>query len=267
MEKNCCFFLQNRYNEPLRENTSQNHSINLKVTPMPANHDPKEIEKFSQLAHMWWDASGPCKPLHDINPLRMGFVNEHTELKDKQVLDLGCGGGILSETLTKAGAHVTAIDLSEEAITAAKQHARESNLPIDYRVESVEALAKSNPQSFDVITCMEMLEHVPDPAAILKSCVTLLKPDGDLFLSTLNRSLKSYVQAILGAEYLLRLLPVGTHDYAKFIKPSELANWLRTEQLDIKAIQNLDYNPLSKEYRLTTHQNPVNYLVHARFSF
>jgi len=186
------------------------------------NVDPKEIAKFSELSSSWWDLSGPSKSLHEINPLRLSFIKEHVSLNDIKAIDVGCGGGILSESLAKEGTTVTGIDLSEDAINAAKNHAEKNNLAIDYQCISSEALAKKQAAQYDVVTCMELLEHVPEPQAIINDCTKLVKPGGHLFFSTINRNLKAYLQAVIGAEYILALLPRGTHDYDRFIKPSEL---------------------------------------------
>ena len=193
------------------------------------NVDPTEIEKFNQLAHRWWDANSEFKPLHEINPLRLEYINRIVPLTGKNVLDVGCGGGILSESMTGVGAQVTGIDLGDKALQVAKLHLLESGKRVDYRKISVENLALEKPGFFDVVTCMEMLEHVPDPASIVRACAQLVKPGGHVFFSTLNRNPKSYLFAIIGAEYLLKLLPQGTHDYSKFIKPSELAQFCRNE--------------------------------------
>ncbi|CAG0970778.1 partial 2-polyprenyl-6-hydroxyphenyl methylase / 3-demethylubiquinone-9 3-methyltransferase, partial [Anaerolineae bacterium] len=189
------------------------------------NADAAELQKFASLAHRWWDPKSEFKPLHDINPLRLGYIEREAGLNGKRVLDVGCGGGILSESMAARGAQVTGIDLGEKALKVAQLHQLESGANVEYRLIAVEALAAAQPESFDVVTCMEMLEHVPDPAAVVRACATLLKPGGKAFFSTLNRNPKSYLFAVLGAEYVLNLLPKGTHDYAKFIKPSELAAW------------------------------------------
>jgi 2-polyprenyl-6-hydroxyphenyl methylase / 3-demethylubiquinone-9 3-methyltransferase len=225
------------------------------------NVDPQELEKFAALAHRWWDAGSEFKPLHDINPLRLDYIDNIAGLNGKAVLDVGCGGGILSESMAARGAQVTGIDLGEKALKVAHLHRLESGISVDYRLISVEAIAAERPASFDVVTCMEMLEHVPDPAAIVAACSALVKPNGHLFLSTLNRNPKSYLFAVIGAEYLLNLLPRGTHQYEKFIKPSELSAWCRQVGLEVSGISGMSYNPMTKRYRLGTDVS-VNYIVH-----
>ncbi|WP_045727812.1 bifunctional 2-polyprenyl-6-hydroxyphenol methylase/3-demethylubiquinol 3-O-methyltransferase UbiG [Xanthomonas sp. GPE 39] len=225
-----------------------------------ANFDQAELDKFGALATRWWDADGPQKPLHALNPVRLRYVAERVPLRGATVLDLGCGGGLLSEALAKEGAHVTAIDLAPELIKVARLHRFESAVEVDYRVQSVEELAAAQPASFDAITCMEMLEHVPDPAAIIAACARLLKPGGQLFLSTLNRTPASFALAIVGAEYVARLLPVGTHHYQGFIKPAELAAWLRQVQLQLRDVTGLRYEPWRNSARLST-RTEVNYLA------
>ncbi len=227
---------------------------------MIINSDVSEINKFNQMAAQWWDLQGVCRLLHAINPLRMQFIQQFVDLAGQQVLDIGCGGGILSESLAKQGGTVTAIDLAADALAVAKQHAEQQQLIIDYRQISAEQLAELMPQSFDAITCMELLEHVPDPTKIIAACARLIKPGGYIFLSTINRTPKAYLQAILGAEYLLRWLPRGTHDYARFIQPTELAAWLRQQQLQLLSLQGMDYQPLGRYFYLTK-QPSVNYLV------
>ena len=227
------------------------------------NADPAELQKFSELAHRWWDPASEFKPLHDINPLRLGWINGKADLLDKTVLDVGCGGGILTESMAAAGARVTGIDLSEKALSVARLHLFESGLSVDYRLISAEDLAEEMPAHFDVVTCMEMLEHVPDPASTIAACARLVKPGGHVFFSTLNRNLKAYVQAIIGAEYVLNMLPRGTHEYAKFIKPSELSRHCRNAGLDTHELIGLSYNPLSRVYSLGR-DTDVNYLLHTR---
>jgi 2-polyprenyl-6-hydroxyphenyl methylase / 3-demethylubiquinone-9 3-methyltransferase len=226
------------------------------------NWDPAEVAKFDQLARTWWDEDGDFKPLHAINPLRLGYIQANVELQGKQLLDVGCGGGILSESLARAGALVTGIDLAEKPLQVARLHRLEANLEINHQLISIEALAENQPQSFDVITCMEMLEHVPDPASVINACRRLLKPGGQLFLSTINRNPKAYAFAVIGAEYLLKLLPRGTHDYDKFIKPSELTRWLRDENFSLQSLKGLSFSPFSQVYALTS-DTSVNYLAHA----
>lgn len=230
---------------------------------MSVNADPAELQKFSELAHRWWDAGSEFRPLHEINPLRLGWINECVTLSGKSVLDVGCGGGILSESMATQGAEVTGIDLSDKALGVARLHLLESGLNVVYELISAEDLADRQPASFDVVTCMEMLEHVPDPASIIAACARLVRPGGHVFFSTLNRNPKSYLFAIVGAEYVLNLLPKGTHEYAKFIKPSELARDCRHAGLEVQQIRGMTYNPLSRVYSLTA-DTDVNYLVHTR---
>ena len=225
-----------------------------------SNADPIELEKFSQLAHKWWDTNSEFKPLHEINPLRLGYIDRIASITGKAVLDVGCGGGILSEALAGAGATVTGIDLADKSLNVAKLHLLESGKQVEYRKVAVETLAAERPAHYDVVTCMEMLEHVPDPAAVVAACAKLVKPNGHVFFSTLNRNPKSYLFAILGAEYVLNLLPRGTHDYAKFIKPSELAQWCRDAGLNVTDVTGMSYNPLDKTYSLGR-DSSVNYLL------
>lgn len=225
------------------------------------NVDPAELEKFSSLAHRWWDKTSEFKPLHAINPLRVSFIDNLVSLHGKRVLDVGCGGGILSESMDEKGAEVTGIDLGEKALKVAKLHQLESNSKVDYRLISAEDIAKEQPGSFDVVTCMEMLEHVPDPEAIVRACAKLVKPGGSVFFSTLNRNPKSYLFAVIGAEYLLNMLPKGTHEYEKFIKPSELSSWARHAGLDVGQLKGMGYNPLTDHYSLGSDVS-VNYLIH-----
>ncbi len=225
------------------------------------NIDPNEVAKFTNLANSWWDPHGPFKPLHDLNPLRLQCIQDRAPLAGKKVLDIGCGGGILAESLAQAGALVTAIDASDESLNAARIHQKNSGLNVVYLHLTAEEAAMQSPASYDVVVCMELLEHVPDPLSLLKAATAMVKPGGQLFFSTLNRSLKSYMFAIIGAEYLLNILPKGTHDYAKFIRPSELAHWARNAGLETKEIVGINYNPLSREYSLSQDVS-VNYLVH-----
>ncbi|PZO07055.1 MAG: bifunctional 3-demethylubiquinol 3-O-methyltransferase/2-polyprenyl-6-hydroxyphenol methylase [Lysobacteraceae bacterium] len=212
-----------------------------------ANASQAELDKFGALASRWWDPQGPQRPLHELNPARLGYVRDRLPLAGARVLDVGCGAGLLSEALAREGAQVTALDLAPELIDVAKLHLLESGLTVDYRLQSVEDLAAGAPASFDGITCMEMLEHVPDPAAVVRACATLLKPGGQLFLSTLNRTPAAFAVAIVGAEYLARLLPKGTHDYKQFIKPSELAAWLRAAGLQASDVSGLAYDPIRRK--------------------
>ncbi len=224
------------------------------------NADPQELAKFSELAHRWWDAESEFRPLHQINPLRLDWIDDNARIAGKKVVDIGCGGGILAESMAARGALVTGIDLSEKALGVARLHLFESGQQVDYRHISAEELAASAPASFDVVTCMEMLEHVPDPASTIRACATLVKPGGSVFFSTLNRNLKAYLMAVVGAEYILNLLPRGTHEYAKFIKPSELARYVREAGLDVEELIGMQYNPLSKVYSLGR-DTDVNYLM------
>jgi len=226
------------------------------------NSDPAELQKFAQLAEQWWDPNGDMGPLHTINPLRLGYIAERAELKNQTVVDVGCGGGILSEALAQSGAQVTGIDLATESLAVASDHAKANGLTIDYREISAEDLAAEKPAHYDVVTCLEMLEHVPDPAAVVAACATLVKPGGQVFLSTINRNPKAYAFAVLGAEYILGLLPRGTHDYSKFIKPSELTRYCRAADLHVNDLAGMHYNPLLKHYSLGPGVD-VNYLLHA----
>lgn len=225
------------------------------------NIDPREVQKFSDLAHRWWDPNSEFKPLHDINPLRLEYISQHVNLPAARVLDVGCGGGLLSEGMATLGADVTGIDLSDKALGVARLHLLESGQRATYRKIAAEDLAEESPETFDVVTCLEMLEHVPDPSRTVAACARLTKPGGHLFFSTLNRNPKSYLFAVIGAEYLLQLLPKGTHDYAKFIKPSELARWCAASGLAIREIIGMSYNPLTKRYWLGR-DTDVNYMVH-----
>ena len=224
------------------------------------NADPLELQKFSELAHRWWDPSSEFRPLHEINPLRLEWINARVPLAGKRVIDIGCGGGILAESMAKKGANVTGIDLSEKALKVADLHSLESGVQVRYQLIAAEAMAEQEAGQYDVVTCMEMLEHVPDPAAIVRACAALVKPGGHLFFSTLNRNPKAYLFAVLGAEYLLRLLPRGTHDYAKFITPAELSQYARNAGLDVNGMKGMGYNPLTKVYSLNQ-DTSVNYLV------
>jgi 2-polyprenyl-6-hydroxyphenyl methylase/3-demethylubiquinone-9 3-methyltransferase len=227
------------------------------------NVDPKELAKFSELAHRWWDPAGEFRPLHQINPLRLAWIEGRVRLPGKRVLDVGCGGGVLAEAMARAGARVTGIDLAEKPLRVAEIHRLESGLAVEYELVSPEALAEREPGRYDVVTCMEVLEHVPDPASTVRACAQLARPGGDVFFATLNRNPKSYLLAIIGAEYVLGLLPRGTHDYAKFIKPSELARWSRDAGLDVAHLVGMTYNPFTQVYALGR-DTDVNYIVHAR---
>jgi len=227
------------------------------------NADPQELARFSALAHRWWDPESEFKPLHQINPLRLDWIDRTAPLSGKSVLDVGCGGGILAESIVKRGARVKGIDLSDKALKVARLHLLESGLSVEYEAVSAEDLAAREPGRYDVVTCMELLEHVPNPASTVAACAAMAKPGAHVFFSTLNRNPKSYLFAVIGAEYVLKLLPRGTHDYAKFIKPSELARYCRSAGLDVIEIIGMTYNPFSKIYALG-HDTDVNYLVHAR---
>jgi 2-polyprenyl-6-hydroxyphenyl methylase/3-demethylubiquinone-9 3-methyltransferase len=230
---------------------------------MSANVDPLELEKFSQLAHRWWDPEGEFKPLHEINPLRLGHIEATAGLAGKRVADIGCGGGILSEAMAARGAEVTGIDLADKPLKVAKLHLFESGRKVEYIKISAEALALERPQQYDVVTCMELLEHVPDPAATVRACADLLKDGGWAFFATLNRNAKSYAFAILGAEYILKLLPRGTHDYTKFLKPSELGTMCRSAGLSVAGVTGMTYNPLTRVYALGP-DTAVNYILDAQ---
>jgi 2-polyprenyl-6-hydroxyphenyl methylase / 3-demethylubiquinone-9 3-methyltransferase len=233
------------------------------MNAMNVNADPQELAKFGDLAHRWWDPNSEFKPLHDINPLRLGWIDRHCPLRDKKVLDVGCGGGLLSEGMAALGGQVTGIDLSDKALSVARLHLLESGRRVDYQRVSAEEFAASQPASFDAVTCLEMLEHVPDPASIVRSCAQLVKPGGQVFFSTINRSPKAYLFAVLGAEYVLKLLPRGTHDYARFLRPAELARYCREAGLEIGEVVGMSYNPLSQTYSLGR-DTSVNYLIRAR---
>ncbi len=226
------------------------------------NVDPRELDKFSELAHRWWDPQSEFKPLHEINPLRLDYIDSHVKLLNKQILDVGCGGGILAESMAARGAIVTGIDLADKPLKVAELHLLETGQHVDYRKISAEDLARERPASFDAVTCMEMLEHVPDPAATVAACAALVKPGGHVFFSTINRNPKAYLFAVIGAEYLLHLLPRGTHDYARFIKPSELAAMCRQARLDVAGLTGMTYNPFTQRYALERDAS-VNYILHA----
>lgn len=230
-------------------------------TQTKPNVDAAEIAKFEALASRWWDPESEFKPLHEINPLRVNYIDELAHLAGKTVIDVGCGGGLLSEAMAQRGASVTGIDLGEAPLNVARLHALESGVNIHYEHIAVEELAARQPASADVVTCLEMLEHVPDPASVIRACAALVKPGGKVFFSTLNRNPKAYAFAIIGAEYLMRLLPTGTHDFNKFIKPSELTRWCRAAGLQVTGMTGLQYNPLFKTYQLKDHDVSVNYLM------
>ena len=225
------------------------------------NADPAELAKFSDLAHRWWDLDSEFRPLHQINPLRLGWIESHAPLQGKRVLDIGCGGGILADAMARGGAQVLGIDLATKALKVAQLHAFEAGTQgVDYREISAEALAQEEPAGFDVVTCMEMLEHVPDPSSVVRACATLVKPGGHVFFSTINRNTKAFLFAIVGAEYVLNLLPRGTHEYAKFIKPSELAAYCRSTGLGLSQTRGMEYNPLTRHYWLSD-DTSVNYML------
>jgi 2-polyprenyl-6-hydroxyphenyl methylase/3-demethylubiquinone-9 3-methyltransferase len=228
---------------------------------MTINVDPAEIARFSELAHRWWDPASDFKPLHDINPLRLDYIDRCAGLSGKTVLDVGCGGGILAESMAQRGAQVTGIDLSDKALKVAQLHVLESGVVLDYRHSSAEDFARERPQHYDIVTCMELLEHVPDPASTVRACATLAKAGGHVFFSTINRNLKSYLFAVVGAEYVLRMLPRGTHRYEKFVKPSELGGFCRQGSLDVREVIGMTYNPLTDRYALGS-DTSVNYLMH-----
>ena len=235
----------------------------MNTTATQQNADPAELQKFSELAHRWWDAESEFKPLHQINPLRLDWIDATVSLTGKRVIDIGCGGGILAESMAARGAQVTGVDLSDKALGVARLHLFESNQSVDYRKISAEDIAAAEPESFDVVTCMEMLEHVPDPASTVAAAARLAKPGGHVFFSTLNRNPKSYLFAVIGAEYILRMLPRGTHEYARFIKPSELGRFARDAGLQVDEVIGMTYNPLTKVYALGR-DTDVNYLVRCR---
>ncbi|MYM62889.1 bifunctional 2-polyprenyl-6-hydroxyphenol methylase/3-demethylubiquinol 3-O-methyltransferase UbiG [Pseudomaricurvus sp. HS19] len=227
-----------------------------------SNVDHAEIAKFEALASRWWDRNSEFKPLHDINPLRCNFIDERSPVAGQKVVDVGCGGGILAEALAQRGADVTGIDMGEAPLEVAKLHSLESGVQVNYRRITAEELAAEQPGQYDIVTCLEMLEHVPDPSSVIKACATLCKPGGHVYFSTINRNPKAYAFAVLGAEYVLQLLPKGTHEYSKFIKPSELAQWIRQADLQMQDMTGMTYNPITKRYKLKASDVDVNYLVH-----
>jgi 2-polyprenyl-6-hydroxyphenyl methylase/3-demethylubiquinone-9 3-methyltransferase len=231
------------------------------MTAPTQNADPAELAKFASLAQSWWDPAGPSKPLHELNPLRLRYIEQAARLQDARILDVGCGGGILSEALARSGARVLGIDLAQAVLDVAELHALESRLAVEYRAVAAEELAAAQPESFDLVTCMEMLEHVPDPAATLKALAALVKPGGNVIVSTLNRKPQAFAVAIIGAEYIARILPRGTHEYLKFIRPSELARWGREAGLDLIDLTGITYNPLTRAFRLSPNTD-INYLAH-----
>ena len=232
--------------------------------PKTQNVDPNEINKFEQLASRWWDRNSEFKPLHDINPLRANWIDNLAPLAEKTVLDVGCGGGILSESLAQRGAKVTGIDMGDAPLAVANLHKLESGVAVDYQKSTAEDFAVKHQQAFDTVTCLEMLEHVPDPSSVIKACADMVKPGGSVFFSTINRNPKSFLFAIVGAEYVLNLLPKGTHEYAKFIRPSEMATWIREAGLELDQMTGLVFNPFTKKYRLNERDVDVNYMLCAR---
>lgn len=233
------------------------------MTEQTLNFDPQEIAKFEELASRWWDPNSEFKPLHEINPLRLEYIDRRTSLKGKTVVDVGCGGGILAESMALKGANVLGIDMGKAPLSVASLHKLESGAELEYQQITAEELADKEAGKYDVVTCMEMLEHVPDPASVIAACSKLVKPDGHVFFSTINRNPKSYLFAIVGAEYVLQMLPKGTHEYSKFIKPSELENWARDAGLHLRELTGMSYNLLSKKYSLG-HDVNVNYLMHTQ---
>lgn len=227
------------------------------------NIDRAELAKFEAIASKWWDPESEFRPLHDINPLRLNYIDERCSLNGKTVIDIGCGGGILSESMAKRGANVTGIDMGEAPLAVAKLHKLESGVEVNYLHSTAEAFAEQKPESYDIVTCLEMLEHVPDPASVIKACAKLVKPGGHVFFSTINRNPKSFVFAIVGAEYVLNLLPKGTHDYKKLIRPSELSEWSRAARLSVTEVSGMTYNPFMKRYKLGRDAS-VNYLIHTQ---
>jgi 2-polyprenyl-6-hydroxyphenyl methylase/3-demethylubiquinone-9 3-methyltransferase len=227
------------------------------------NVDPQEIAKFEALASRWWDRGGDFRPLHEINPLRANYIDENSPVAGRQLVDIGCGGGILAEAMARRGATVTGIDMGEAPLAVARLHQEESGVDVRYLQSTAEALAQQEAGSFDIVCCLEMLEHVPDPGSVISACATLAKPGSSLYFSTINRNPKAFVFAIVGAEHILKLLPAGTHEYAKFIKPSELAGWIRDAGLVVEGMTGLTYNPLTRHYRLNPRDVSVNYMVRA----
>ena len=241
-------------------NTHRSPGPKFDSDPNFPNVDPAELAKFSELAHRWWDPQSEFRPLHEINPLRLGWIDRHAHLEGKKALDVGCGGGLLTEGMVRLGALVTGIDLSEKALRIAELHMLESGVQVRYELRSTEAFADAHAGEFDVVTCMELLEHVPEPPSTVAACARLAKPGGRVFFSTINRNPKAYLLAVIGAEYLLKLLPKGTHDYTRFIKPSELARWCRDAGLRPLELTGMTYNPITKQYRLAEDCD-VNYLL------
>ena len=252
-----------QYTELGRRNQQPNGKANM-TDAANKNVDLDEVAKFEALASRWWDKNSEFKPLHEINPLRANYINERANLQGKKVIDIGCGGGILSESLANFGAQVKGIDMGEAPLQVARLHAQESGLNIDYERITAEQIADRESAQYDVVTCLEMLEHVPDPASVINACMKLVKPGGHVFFSTINRNPKAYLFAIIGAEYLLKMLPKGTHDYAKFIQPAELNNYARNAGLEVTHMTGLTYNPLTKIYKLNDKDVSVNYMMHTQ---
>lgn len=236
----------------------------MKQSTYSANVDPEEIAKFEALASRWWDKNSEFKPLHDINPLRLNYIEARAGLNGKKIIDVGCGGGILSESMAKRGAEVTGIDMGEAPLKVARLHSLDSGIPVNYQKISAETMADAHPESFDVVTCLEMLEHVPNPAQIVAACAHMVKPGGHVFFSTINKTPKAWLFAIAGAEYILKMLPKGTHDWKKFIAPHTLAKACQTSRLKIRHMTGMTYNPLTKHYKLNEPDLSVNYLIHAK---
>jgi 2-polyprenyl-6-hydroxyphenyl methylase/3-demethylubiquinone-9 3-methyltransferase len=228
------------------------------------NVDPAEIAKFEELAHRWWDRNSEFKPLHDINPLRVNYIDQRSALAERRVVDVGCGGGILSESMAQRGARVKGIDMGETPLSVARLHQLESGTKVEYFQTTAEQLAEDEAGVYDIVTCLEMLEHVPDPSSVVRACAALCKPGGDIYFSTINRNPKAFAFAIVGAEYVLKLLPRGTHDFSKFIRPAELANWVREADLQMQHMTGLTYNPLFQTYRLNERDVDVNYMIHVK---
>ena len=260
----------NENNSPLETNNraddigQASNAGQVENTARLDNVDRAEIAHFEKLAHRWWDPTGDFKPLHDMNPLRAQFIDQNSPVAGKNIIDIGCGGGILTENLCHRGATMTGIDMGEAPLSVARLHALEADLRIDYQQITAEAIAEQQPEQYDIVTCLEMLEHVPDPSSVIASCAKLCKPGGHIYFSTLNRNPKSWLFSIVGAEYILQLLPKGTHQYEKFIKPSELCQWARDNKLIVKAIKGMLYNPLTKHFSLSDTDTDVNYLVHTQ---
>jgi 2-polyprenyl-6-hydroxyphenyl methylase/3-demethylubiquinone-9 3-methyltransferase len=236
----------------------------MQASSQHSNVDPSEIAKFEELAHRWWDRNSEFKPLHDINPLRVNYIDERSPLAEQRVIDIGCGGGILSESMALRGAKVTGIDMGEAPLSVARLHQLESGAKVEYFQATAEEIAEDQAGHYDIVTCLEMLEHVPNPASVIRACAKLCKPGGNLYFSTINRNPKAFALSIVGAEYILGLLPKGTHEYSKFIRPSELADWLRESDLQLQHMTGLTYNPLFKRYRLNENDVDVNYMVHVK---